>query len=212
MSDRGRGKRVFRAAAALAGICAAFALGCIPSAKAVSRVWGGRSITDLGNGNPGAANVRRQLGMGAAVLVGTLDVVKGWLPARLGRRSGAPDCVVGPLAMAPIAAHIVVVGGKGAAAAVGAASAYDPVAMALAGAGIIWGSKTYQHAPAVMAGGLAYPTIQWLLGRSRKHVAWGAGIIALLVAGRLKGPRRGAKPLSGRVLWERFWFDREPAD
>ncbi|NLE73076.1 MAG: glycerol-3-phosphate acyltransferase [Actinobacteria bacterium] len=212
MSDRERRSRTSHRLVAVAAICAAFALGCFPSAGLVSRFCGGRSITELGNGNPGAANVRRHLGMRAALLVGALDIFKGWLPARLGRWSGASDSLVGPLAMAPIAGHILVLGGRGAAAAVGAASAYDPSAMAITGAGIIWGSKKYEHAPAVMAGGFAYPAIQWILGCSREHVAWGAGIIALLSAGRLKGPRRGARPLSGRVLWERLWFDREPAD
>ncbi len=205
-------RRAWRVAAGIAGVGAAFALGCIPSAELVSRLYGRGSVTNMGDGNPGAANVRRNLGMPAAVLVGALDVSKGWFPARIARRLGASETVAGAVAMAPMAAHILVVGGKGAATGVGAAVAHDSLAMAIAGAGIIWGSVKYQHAPAVMVGGFAYPTIQWLLGRSREHTLWGAGIIALLIAGRLKGPRRGGKPLSARVLWERLWFDREPAD
>ncbi len=204
--------RPLRIAAGIVGVGAAFALGCVPSAELVARLYGRGPIVALGNGNPGAANVRRTLGMPAALLVGALDVSKGWLPTRMAKTLGAPDSIAGPMAMAPVAAHILVVGGKGAAAAVGAASAFDPLAMVIAGAGIVWGSIKRRHAPAVMAGGFAYPTIQWLLGRPREHVLWSSGIIALLVGGRLKGPRRGAKSLSGRVLWERLWFDREPVD
>lgn len=193
-------------------IAAAFALGCLPSARLVARLYGKAHVVDLGDGNPGAANIRRQLGMPAAVAVGALDITKGWLPARLARREGASDSLTGPLAMAPAAGHIFVLGGKGAAAALGGASAYDPVAMVITGAIILGVGRLWAHAPAVMVGGFVYPTVQWLLGRPKSHVAWAAGIVSLLMLGRLRGPRVGARSVSPRVLWERFWFDREPVD
>ena len=194
------------------GIAGAFAFGCLPSARLVAGLYGSSEAVDLGDANPGAANIRRQLGMGAAVLVGALDIGKGWLPVRIARKMDAPDCIAGPIAAAPVAAHIFVVGGKGAAAALGAGFAYDPLVMTVAGAGIAGGSVKWAHAPAVMVGALAYPAVEWLLGRSREQIGWATAILSLVVVGRLKGPRRGAKPVSAGVLWERFWFDREPAD
>ena len=41
----------------------------------------GIDLKDVGSGNPGATNTARALGRGAGVLVGVLDILKGFLPA-----------------------------------------------------------------------------------------------------------------------------------
>ncbi len=50
------------ASIALVGFPAAFALGCIPSARLVSRLLGAGDISQAGDRKPGAANVARTLG------------------------------------------------------------------------------------------------------------------------------------------------------
>ena len=203
--------RPLRIAAGIVGVGAAFALGCVPSAELVARLYGRGPIVALGNGNPGAANVRRTLGMPAALLVGALDVSKGWLPTRMAKKLGAPDSIAGPMAMAPVAAHILVVGGKGAAAAVGAASAFDPLAMVIAGAGL---SGEHQATARTRGHGgrlrLSHDTM--VIRTSARARALELRHHCALGGWAPQGPRRGAKSLSGRVLWERLWFDREPVD
>jgi hypothetical protein len=49
-----------------------------------------------------------------------------------------------------------------------------------------------------------------LLGRSsRGQVLQSLGWGGMLVAARLRGPRRGASRVSPRVLWQRLVWDRE---
>lgn len=57
-----------------------YLLGSISPSTAVARVFG-VDIRQVGSGNPGATNVARTLGKGWAVLVGVLDVLKGFVPA-----------------------------------------------------------------------------------------------------------------------------------
>ncbi|HID08952.1 TPA: glycerol-3-phosphate acyltransferase, partial [Candidatus Micrarchaeota archaeon] len=56
--------------------------GSIPWGYLVGKAKG-VDIRKLGSGNIGAANVARNLGLGYGVLVGTLDVLKGYIPTFL---------------------------------------------------------------------------------------------------------------------------------
>ena len=80
--------RPCHASIALVGLPAAFALGCIPSARLVARLTGGADILQSGDGKPGAANVARTLGWkpGAATL--GIDLVKGSATAGTARALG----------------------------------------------------------------------------------------------------------------------------
>ena len=100
--------RPLRIAAGIVGVGAAFALGCVPSAELVARLYGRGPIVALGNGNPGAANVRRTLGMRLPVGRGPRRIVLGGSHAD-GQEAG-PHSIAGPMAMAPVAAHILQVG------------------------------------------------------------------------------------------------------
>ncbi len=205
--------RVIRVTLRVVAVGGAFAVGCLPSARLVSRLFGGRApITSLGDGNPGASNVRKAYGLPAALLVAGMDIFKGWLPVHLARRLHAHPDVAGAVYVAPVLAHIVVVGGKGAAAALGASHGWDPSTMVLIEAGLIWGTVKGYHAPAVAAAMIAIPSVQWLFGRSRRTVAWSAGCMGLLALRRLLGPHQGRQALSRRVLRERLLWDREPQD
>lgn len=57
-----------------------YLLGSISPSVAIARVFG-IDIRSVGSGNPGATNVARALGVGWAILVGVLDVLKGLVPA-----------------------------------------------------------------------------------------------------------------------------------
>lgn len=205
--------RVLCIARRIMAVAAAFAVGCLPSARLVSRLFGGRApITSLGDGNPGASNVRKAYGLPAALLVAGMDILKGWLPVHLARRFHAHPDVAGAVYVAPVLAHIAVVGGKGAASTLGASHGWDPWTMVLVEAGMLWGTAKGYHAPSVAAAMVALPSVQWLFGRPRRTLAWTGLCMSLLALGRLRGPRRGRRPLSARVLRERLLWDREPRD
>lgn len=59
-----------------------FAVGSINPATMLARARG-VNLKEVGSGNPGATNTARALGRGAGVLVGVLDILKGFLPAIL---------------------------------------------------------------------------------------------------------------------------------
>lgn len=192
-------------------VATAFAVGCLPTARIVTRLLTGRSITTMGTGQPGASNVKHSVGTKAAVTVFAGDVGKGLVPVLAGRLAGADPDTVGMIALAPIAAHILVVGGRGAATALGAITAWDPLATSVLVAPVLAvGGLVKQHAPSVVVCYVLWAPVRVLLGRSSRcqiaqSVAWGA----MLAAARLTGPRRGAAKVSPRVLWQRLVWDRE---
>jgi glycerol-3-phosphate acyltransferase PlsY len=195
----------------LALATAGFALGCLPTARLVAARAGVR-IDTVGTGNPGAANVRRSLGArhGALVLVG--DAAKGAAPVLAGRALGADDAQMGLLCLAPVAGHVVVVGGRGVAAALGAATAADPPAMALVAPIFLLGTYRRVHAPSVLVSYVAYPLVRRLLGRSTGAVRWSALLTSFLAVVRLRGSLSDARQgrLDRRMLWERLVNDRSP--
>lgn len=64
---------------------AAYLLGSLNFAVIVARLVRGREIRDLGSGNPGAANVFREVGRGWGLVVGVLDALKSFLPILVAR-------------------------------------------------------------------------------------------------------------------------------
>lgn len=64
----------------LIAAAAGYLLGSINPAVLVARVFG-KDLRSVGSGNPGATNVGRALGPRWAVLVGALDILKGFIPA-----------------------------------------------------------------------------------------------------------------------------------
>ena len=208
-----REKRPWTVGHKVGAVAAAFAVGCLPTARIVTRLVTGRSITTMGTGQPGASNVKHSVGTkaGEAVFVG--DVVKGLLPAVAGRVAGADPDTVGMMAIAPIAAHILVVGGRGAATGLGAISVWDPLATSVLVAPVLAvGGLLKQHAASVVVCYVLWAPARRLLGRSSPcQIVQGVGWGAMMMAARLRGPRRGAAQASPRVLWQRLVWDREAA-
>ena len=107
---------------------ASFLIGSVNPASLVARALG----IDIrgGSGNPGATNAGRLLGARWGILVGVLDVLKGWLPT-VWALHVAGFWVAAACGLAAVAGHIWSPflrghGGKGVATALGAMLAMDP--------------------------------------------------------------------------------------
>lgn len=113
----------------------AYLCGSISSAILVCRLAGLPDPRDSGSGNPGATNVLRIGGKGAAVAVLIFDVLKGMLPVWGARALGLTPFWLGLVAIAACVGHIWPVffhfrGGKGVATAFGAIA---PIGLDLTG-------------------------------------------------------------------------------
>ena len=199
-----------RVTCAAVGLPCAFAWGCLPSARIVSRLWGAGDIVTAGDGKPGAANVAHTLGRGAGAATLAADMAKGIAPAALAWRCGAWPNLTYACAVAPVVGHVGVVRGRGAATALGAALAIDAPATALVLPAVIGGALSKRAGLGAMVAALGLPVVSLVLGR-RGRAAWCATLPAILAYARLRGGD-GSGPLTARVAWERFWYDREPGD
>lgn len=106
-----------------------YAIGSLSPADLAARM-GGVDLSKVGSGNPGATNVTRALGTKTGIVVGVIDVAKGFLPAWYFSRFGDPAGQVAGLAA--VLGHITSPllkgrGGKGVATSLGAILAVDPV-------------------------------------------------------------------------------------
>lgn len=165
-----------------------YALGAVNPAALIARVFG-VDIRATGSGNPGATNVGRALGPRWAVLVGFLDVLKGFVPAVVFGELGGQTA--GEVAgIAAVAGHVTSPylrgrGGKGVATTLGAILGVQPllaVPVLLAfGIGVmVWhrvGLGAVLGAIALIVSGLA----AWGLGWSDAADMWFAVVLGMLV-------------------------------
>ncbi|HEY5475656.1 MAG TPA: glycerol-3-phosphate 1-O-acyltransferase PlsY [Tepidiformaceae bacterium] len=108
----------------LANLAIGYILGSIPSGLVVGYFWLHRDIRESGSGATGATNVLRTAGRLPAVLVMVADILKGVMPAVLGRLVFKDDTAAVLGAGAAIAGHVWPVfagfrGGRGVATAFG---------------------------------------------------------------------------------------------
>ena len=101
-----------------------YLLGGFPTAFLVSKWRLGKDIRSVGNRNPGAGNVSREVGMAFGVLVFAIDAAKGMAAIVFGQQLGTADSVVYGAAFAAVIGHnfspfLKLRGGKGAATAIG---------------------------------------------------------------------------------------------
>jgi glycerol-3-phosphate acyltransferase PlsY len=84
----------------------AFATGSLPFSVWIGRLFLGQDIRQRGDANPGATNVLRAGGKGAAALALLLDFAKGALPVLLAHRFwGVTEWWLIVTALAPVAGH-----------------------------------------------------------------------------------------------------------
>jgi len=186
---------VWWAAAAVLG----YLIGAINPAAIVSRAFG-IDLQRVGSGNPGATNVGRALGPRWAVLVGFLDIMKGFVPAfvfgaLVGQKAGE---IAG---LATVVGHITSPylkgrGGKGVATTLGAILGVQPLlaipvligfAIGVAfsrrvGIGAVVGAIVL-----VLSGILG-----WVIGWTDEADMWFAIVLGLLVLSRHVGNIRRA--------------------
>ena len=115
-------------------VIAAYLIGSVPFALLMARRRGAADPRRIGSGNLGAANVLRELGVKAGVMVAVLDVMKGAVTVLLAERFGGHAAAPAAAGMAAIVGHIYPVwlrfrGGKGVAAACGVFSVLAPLAI-----------------------------------------------------------------------------------
>lgn len=108
---------------------AGYALGSLSPAAGAAQLRGA-DLRGSGSGNPGATNAARAMGVKVGVLVGVLDVAKGYAPVVYFDRYGAPAGHVAGLGAA--LGHVTSPllkgrGGKGVATSLGAILAIEPV-------------------------------------------------------------------------------------
>ncbi len=116
---------------------ASYLVGSIPTAYLLVRVADRSDIRRTGSGNMGATNVLRTKGLGLAVPVIVIDVLKGFLPAFLGLRFFHDPALAALAAFLAVLGHcfpfsIGFKGGKGMATSMGAFAALSPAAFAAA--------------------------------------------------------------------------------
>lgn len=115
--------------AVLAAGFASYWIGSLSPADAAARLRGA-DLRGTGSGNPGATNAARTMGVRVGVLVGLLDVIKGYVPVWYFSRYGDPAGQVAGLAA--VIGHITSPflqgrGGKGVATSLGAILALNPL-------------------------------------------------------------------------------------
>jgi glycerol-3-phosphate acyltransferase PlsY len=122
----------------------AYLAGSLPTSLWVGKALHGVDLRTVGSGNLGATNAFRVLGWRTAVVVLTVDVLKGWLPTWLFPRVDSPTAGWGWVlgyATAAIVGHVYSVwarfrGGKGVATSAGVLVALAP--WATLGAAAVW--------------------------------------------------------------------------
>jgi glycerol-3-phosphate acyltransferase PlsY len=130
-----------------ASVLLGYLFGSIPAAVWVGRLVGRIDIRRQGSGNAGATNVARVLGVKWGILVGLVDILKGFLPVSLlsaiaGREFGISAANAGlAIGIAAILGHVFPLfagfkGGKGVLTALGVFAALLPFEAACAAA--IW--------------------------------------------------------------------------
>lgn len=190
-------------------LAGAFAAGAVPTGRLMTRALTGKSLDELGDGKPGSANVGRSVGWapGAAVLV--LDAGKAYLPATAARLAGAGEGTVAAMGITTMLGHILVVRGRGAACALGAAYAMDPAMMTIDLVPLVGISLLHRHPQAVAITAVCLPPTRLALRRRLSPALWVTALIGVLIAARLRGSAGTPLPTTPKGWWRRFWLDRD---
>jgi glycerol-3-phosphate acyltransferase PlsY len=197
-------------AGAVAAFVIAYLLGSIDFAVLVARAKGA-DIYDLGSGNPGAANVLRNLGWKAAAPVMLGDLAKGAVAAMLGVVLGGTEAAGWAAGFAAVVGHCFPVwhrfrGGKGVATAFGVVLWLEPIL----GLGLIavWGlllaTTKVSSIGSLVAMAILVPALA-LFDSPAPAYAWAAAIALLVVVRHrdnieslLSGRERSIRPYTQR--------------
>ena len=185
-------------------VLVSYLIGGIPTAYLAARWLKGQDIRQLGDRNVGAANVYRNIGTKAGIVVGVVDIAKGWAAVLLVRGlvdSTAAEMIAG---VAVIAGHILPVylrlrGGRGAATAVGVLLAMLPaltIPLSLSALVVLYLTKN-----AIKPLGFFFicvPILAWLpYGYPSTLIAYALGIPLMVGVSHYLSTRRLSPPEPG---------------
>ena len=164
----------------------AYLIGGIPTAYLVTRLLIGKDIRKLGDHNPGAANVFRNVSPKAGVAVGVVDILKGALAVLLVRGlmdSTALEFMAGIAVLAghnwPV--HLGFRGGRGAATAIGVLLSTVPViAIPASAVGLVVLRVTKKATVALGVFLIAVPFLAWPAGYSHTVVSYTVAVSVLV--------------------------------
>ena len=185
-----------------------YVIGSLPTAYITARMLKGQDIRQLGDRNPGAANVYRTIGPVAGIAVAIIDISKGSLAVLLTRvlvDSTLTEMIAGVAVIAghswPI--HLKFIGGRGAATAVGVLLAMMPlltVPLAVVGLVVLFLTKNAMKTLAFFL--ICVPLLAWRTGEyTNSQVVFSlaiplmAGFSHLLSVMRQPNPRSGGGPV-----------------
>jgi glycerol-3-phosphate acyltransferase PlsY len=170
-------------AVVIAGV-AGYTLGSLSPAAAAARLRG-VDLRGSGSGNPGATNAARAMGVQVGVVVGALDVAKGFAPVMFFRQYGEPCGEVAGIAA--VLGHVTSPllkgrGGKGVATSLGAILAIEPLwaVPVLVSFGATVG-LTRQVGIGSVVGSLALIPTSLVIRRGWAGVGFAAGMSSLVV-------------------------------
>lgn len=169
-----------------------YLVGSLSSAVLVCAALGHADPRQSGSGNPGATNVLRQHGKGAAALTLAGDLLKGLLPLLLARGLGASETLLAWLALAAFCGHLYPVffqfrGGKGVATFIGALLGLSlPVAAAFLAVWLALAAALRYSSLSALGASLACLPVAWWLGQS-PAVLSALGVMVVLIFWRHRG-------------------------
>jgi len=192
--------------ALLAGALIGYAFGSLSPAAAAARIRGA-DLRSIGSGNLGATNAARAMGVGVGVVVGLLDVVKGFLPVWFFSRYGDPCGQVAGLAA--VLGHVTSPllkgrGGKGVATSLGAILAVEPMwaIPVLVGFGVTVALTRQVGIGSVIGSVLLIPT-SFLLWDGWAGVVFAVGLTAIVLYRHRRNMRSYLTQLRTRQLPQR---------
>ncbi len=159
-------------------------IGALSPAELAARLRGA-DLRGTGSGNPGATNAARTMGVRVGIVVGLIDVVKGFLPVWFFTRYGDPAPQVAGIAA--VLGHVTSPflhgrGGKGVATSLGAILALEPLwaVPVLAAFGLTVG-VTRRVGIGSVVGTLVLIPASLVVGRSPADVAFAVTLTALVI-------------------------------
>jgi len=167
-------------------VLTAYFIGGIPTAYLVTRLLIGQDIRKLGDHNPGAANVFRNVSPKAGITVGVVDILKGALAVLLVRGlmdSTALEFMAGIAVLAGHnwPAHLGFRGGRGAATAIGVLLPTVPVIAIPVGAVALVVLRVTKKATVALGVFLiAVPVLAWPAGYSHTVVSYAVTVSVLV--------------------------------
>lgn len=178
-------------------IIISYLAGSFPTASLVAKKFRGIDIFARGSRNPGASNIFRLMGLRWALLVLTVDMLKGYIPVRLSEewmnelhsrnRHIHPETIKAMVGIAAVFGHVFPVttrfrGGKGTATLGGVLVGIAPVASSmsmLAWTLALYTTRTFSLAS--LSASMTFPAAVYLFEGKRTMASMGWGLIVPLL-------------------------------